>query len=1041
MSSGAPQPKKNLVGTRSYRSHVPVDPNPHIPAAPPRLRAEKQTAEQKQLDKFGAIEKLLKDWPFDTIGDFLAILFYNKPRDEPDPRGTTHAHAVAQFLRGRSNIKMSTILPLMYHHKASFPNKKSPNKHERQQVFATSGPADQSNHARPFMSTWATRLVAAEARKQVGRATRDDPERPDEHARFRAQSNQRTDAQTVTWPALLANFSLAKIHTKYSVRLPLAIFLTEAMAAPSSKGKIFIRKRRPHPIIQVGAIASFILSRNRYANGDLAMTLGVWHFACKAHVDLKRVYCRFGYAVSDTTARNALNSMSDAALKALREEIAEAAKRGERSGALLLDNCQEYCEVYEQGIGRKSELKVGTAGTWVRFDDCAPDAFHAKPYYDKVAQQERKTLTTDSLFDSIDWDHILKIIPLQWVRALVEFVPELHHLLPEINRLFREDYAKRRMRADRKTSCQPLGTNGEHSTETPGMRQAVKDFDNQTGIDSDEPGDLLSWIRGDGASFAAVLNLINLSTPIGTFKNKVATPEIWHTGSTELNSTSANHYGPASSNDPSSLSKCSNIAGFKRPSNVKSCDYYPTVRNLTLIWTAKVLDCWRIHLKVEDLQDYYRDLARKNEVPTVINLLCEAMALVDRYTTQAAIQASLSSTEATDPERLFLRVPVGTPWVAPTTADDVDIPELVDIVEPDTPPAPTLPPQSTEDAPKVHKEKDGFTGDRVLRNSQIFLQDFGWFIEFAHAVPEGDIGRVWEIMKIWIFKFAGSSHQNYMNYLLEVYCMLRYEASKSLSDAILDNWLLNIKGELGRWLPADLHQEHYNKWLEEMLKKHGGEFDSKFYRRTISPCVQHFLDIKEEVETAFDFTPRGQTHTSPHLRPELHLLLTAFKEEEVHLFRSGRSLGHAAVNQFARGWRRLEEDKLAGFLDRSTAVGDFLADIRGGEDRDNEMRSPSPSSSEPRDDSSSLRDVSSPTPSIPRSDVSTRSSDSMRSLAEIDPNEPEDDGEDLSNAQLSSGIGEEAQDEDEGSDEEEEEDDEVVESEEESEEEDDEEEE
>lgn len=81
----------------------------------------------------------------------------------------------------------------------------------------------------------------------------------------------------------------------------------------------------------------------------------------------------------------------------------------------------------------------------------------------------------------------------------------------------------------------------------------------------------------------------------------------------------------------------------------------------------------------------------------------------------------------------------------------------------------------------MHHEKDEFTGNRVLRNSQIFIQDFGCWIEFAHAIPEGDIGRVWEIMKvcfpapgftqlliaqIWIFKYAGSSHQNYMAYLL-----------------------------------------------------------------------------------------------------------------------------------------------------------------------------------------------------------------------------------------------------------------------------------
>jgi hypothetical protein len=262
-------------------------------------------------------------------------------------------------------------------------------------------------------------------------------------------------------------------------------------------------------------------------------------------------------------------------------------------GSLILDNVQEYCDVYEQGIGRQSQLKVGTAGTWVQLEDCAPGAFDAKPYYERVALLERKTLTTDLLFDDINWSHLRLAIPLHWVRVLVEFVPELQPLLQEVNEMFRTDLALHRMREGRKTNCQPLGTNSEHSTETQGMERAIADFDAQTGVSAIEPGKLLSWVRGDGASYAAILRLTKYCAPLGTFQNKIATPELWHTGATDLNSTAANHYGPATSSDPSSLSKCSNVAGLKRPSNVKSCDYYPTVRNLTLIWTAHVLDCWR----------------------------------------------------------------------------------------------------------------------------------------------------------------------------------------------------------------------------------------------------------------------------------------------------------------------------------------------------------------------------------------------------------------------------------------------------------------
>ncbi|KAJ7756790.1 hypothetical protein DFH07DRAFT_742456 [Mycena maculata] len=979
----------------------------------PRLRRPKRSARQKQSDEFSAMEKLLKDSPFKTIGHFLSILFFNPIRGERDPRGTKHSRVVARFLRGRTNIKMSHILPLIYRHKASFPTSKSVDVLEQKEMFATAGPVDQSNHARPYMSTWAVRLVAVEARKQV---VHDNPDDVDGRVQLRAQTNGRTAAHVVSWDELLCHFNLKWLGTKYCIRLPLPWFLTESMSAPKAKGAIFIRKRRPHPTIQVGAIASFVLSRNRYANADLAMVLGVWLFACKSHIDVKRVFSRFGYTVSDTTARNALNSMTIRSLEDLRADVKDATDRGETEHCLLLDNVQQHCDVYEQGIGRKSELKVRTAGTSVKLQDCAPGAFDAEPYHAKVAQQERKTLTTDLLFDDINWTHMRVAIPLHWTRALVEFEPEFQPFLKELSSMFHDELAIHRMQEGRQHKCQPVGTNGERSTETQGMERAIGDFDAQTGTDSTK-GNRLDWLRGDGASYAAFLRLTKYCTPIGKFPNKIATPEIWHTGATDLNSTAANHYGPASSSDPSSLSKCSNITGFKRPSNPKSCDYYPTVRNLTAFWTAHVLDCWRVHFETDDLHTYFHDLAKLGELPDLATLLGEAMVLVDRYATQAAIQISLTKSESLDPSRTN-KVPEGSPWVAPTTSNhpmtinDVDLPGLVEIDEAEPPVAPRVAPKVPEDAPKFHQEKSGFTGDRVLRNSQIFMQDFGWWIEFARAVPEGDIGRVWEIMKIWIFKFAGSSHQNYMAYLLEVYCMLRYEASNDLRNAILNNWLLNIKGELGKWIPADLHQEHYNKWLEDMIQKHGGEFDNKFYRQTISPNVHHFLQIKHEVESAFALEHRGQTHTSPSLQGEIHLLLTAFKEEQVHRFRSGRSMGHAAVNQFARGWRRLEEDKMADFLYKTTVVGDFLTEIRrkenqttegnGTTDEDIEMRSDSPAPSIPESDPGS--DCPSENLSI-RSQHSSSSGDSYRSYISdvIDPNEPEDDGEDLSNAQLRSG--------------------------------------
>ncbi|KAJ6532184.1 hypothetical protein DFH09DRAFT_933468 [Mycena vulgaris] len=974
-----------------------VTPNPSenvsvFSHAQSRLRQPRRSASEKMAEKFQFMEDLLSDLPFDNLGDFLATLFYNRPHGESDPRGSTHSAVVGRFLHGADTKRRSDILPLIYRHRSSYPSINSAHADEQERMFATTGELEDIHNAQPYMSTWATRLVAVEIRRQVGRLTTDDPVDPSHHVQLRATTNGRGKGHVVTWRDF-SYWSLRRLESRYKRpgKGDLPMFMFEAASAPKFvDGVAIVRQRRPHPIIQVGAMASFIISRNRYANGDLALILGIWHFACKSHVDVKRVYCRFGNFVADSTARDALNSMTIASLAELREDVRKALARGEMEHCLLLDNVQEYVPVYEQGIGRVSEMKVGTAGTGVGLQDCAPGAFNAAEYQRRVAKKERAKLTTDSLYDDLDWDHIHRVIPLHWTRVLTVYSPRFKHLTKQISAMFREaPIAKHRMRQGRTTPLQPLSTNSGREMSTPGMLRGVGDFKTQMGINAENQKGLLFWIRGDGGSYANLLRLTKYSAPIGNFEDNISTPEIWHTGSTDLNSTSANHYGPATSSDPSSLSKCSNTAGLKRPSNIKSCDYYPTVRNLTLIWEAHVLDCWRLYYNTDNLYDYIEGLAATNQLPTLESILEDARILCERYTSQAAILRSLSAATSTSSEQ-GNKVPEGSPWVAPFQSATA----TTSGARPTT--------QTADDAPKIHQELPDFDGDRVLRNSEIFLTDFGWWIEFAHAVPEGDIGRVWEIMKLWIFKFAGSSHQNYMAYLLEVYCLLRYEASSDLRNAILNNWLVAVREELGNWLPGDLQQEHYNRWLEDMVQKHGGEFDDKFYRQTISPNVHHFLRLKEEIETAFSLKRRGKTHTSPHLRDELQLLLTMFKEEEIHFFRAGRSMGHAAVNQFARGCRRLEEAKLGEWLLKSTCLGDFFAELNkthqqpsenpDDPDEDALMRSESPASS---------------TASDCPSESSIESSGSSRSfvsqLSSVDANEPENDGEDLSDSRLSSG--------------------------------------
>ncbi|KAJ7675501.1 hypothetical protein B0H17DRAFT_1140257 [Mycena rosella] len=565
-------------------------------------------------------------------------------------------------------------------------------------------------------------------------------------------------------------------------------------------------------------------------------------------------------------------------------------------------------------------------------------------------------MTVESLYDSIDWEHMDNITNLHFVRVLVDFP---HHRLEP-----------------RKKRLQPLSTNSEQQMENKGYQAGFRDFDEQMGIEPEKCDDLLSWNRADGGGHATLMRqkMIQVTTKdiYASYRNAISTPETWHTKSTQLNSAAANHYGPAASPDPSSLSRSSNAANMKRPTDLKKCDFYPTSRSMSMIWDARVLDCWRT--------------CRPPLFAHIDDLLEQASILRERYASQAAYEQALDKAEQ-DGALHRSKFPMGS------AENDIDtempglntIPDIHDPAEDAAVGAepsaeiPTTPePKDSnaeacdaEEGPKVHKEPPGFNGDRILGNSILFLMEFGWWIELNYAIPEGDVGRVFEILKvhilyrrfnvgkesnfetqIFIFTFAGSSNQNYTKYMLDLYALLEFECSPELKEALLNNWLMTLRGEIGTFIEGDIMQEWNNRWLTQISGQRGGDFDDKFYRKTIAPNVLHFLQIKEDIESAFDLKRRSKSHPSPHLRDEIKILLQLYQEEELHSFRSGRSMGHAAVNQFDRGYQRLEDSKLAEYLQHSAEYAELLREMEVL--RDNipaiTVRSPSSTSSSELDE-------------------------------------------------------------------------------------------
>jgi hypothetical protein len=76
----------------------------------------------------------------------------------------------------------------------------------------------------------------------------------------------------------------------------------------------------------------------------------------------------------------------------------------------------------------------------------------------------------------------------------------------------------------------------------------------------------------------------------------------------------------------------------------------------------------RLFYKTDDLENYFANLETAGQLPDLDTILDDATTLADRYTSQAAIQNSMRTAEATSPKNPN-PVPMGTPWSARGSSD------------------------------------------------------------------------------------------------------------------------------------------------------------------------------------------------------------------------------------------------------------------------------------------------------------------------------------------------------------------------------------
>ncbi|KAK1235738.1 hypothetical protein PQX77_001026 [Marasmius sp. AFHP31] len=847
------------------------------PRGKKRRRPDPEVTANKLKKVNGHLERILNDF---TLGEFLTLLFWYQCNKESDLRQSSHRSAVCRFLQGRTSVHPLTVVQKMYHHPASYPSYQCnpASKKQRSMAFSLDISPKNIKFAKPAISSWAAQLSVTQLHRDITRLTQTDTRNPEDVP-------ARISPELVTWDDI-NSFTPERSIATIKRRAPYLYRHLRYLAEPRKSGVPVPRKNRPTDIRILTAFNTLIVGHNRYVNGYFSLPMGVQLFSLQAHTDLRRILCRMGLSVSDSTVQKALEFMTCSEREEMQQSTVEAAGRGESDKSYVFDNVQEHCAVYEGGVCRTTEMKIGTAGTAILNEDCPNGAWDLDDHLSRIVTDSQSALTVDSLMETIDWANYHDAQALYIVKTLVAEVDSLSKLHSKsITERFRAPpLAIHRLPDDRQTKIQPLGTNAEREIEIHGMKACISDFDTQVGFTAAGAEEkLVEWVSGDGATFATMRNLQKYLAPTDlgnreTLRNKIVTPELWHAKDKGLKAIVETHVGPPTSNDPSSLSRLYTLAGFKRPSNPKESDHYPTIRALETIWIAQVLDCWRIELGVGDLNAHFSEL--------------ETLPSLDGLLRKASVIAELQDS---------LKVKIGSAWISSSVSG----------------------PSQEQMGTAEKTDEEAFDGDRSLANSILFKMQMGSWLLLQYAIKDGDIGRVMEQLKIWIFMFAGSSHQPYLSYLLDLHCLLEHQSSPELRAAILNNYLVKFGFS---WHERDLMQEHHNKKLESMVEKAGGDFDGHYYRDMIAPNVDNFIKTADNWETAYGLKHRSGKHTSPATSPEIRVLLAEIKTSQLHLFCSGRSYpGHIAADLFSLGYYRLGvEGKLKAWLKKLSTRLKFI---------------------------------------------------------------------------------------------------------------------
>ncbi|PPQ76949.1 hypothetical protein CVT26_007946 [Gymnopilus dilepis] len=551
------------------------------------------TPRRSPADKLAVVFVALQDVNW-NLGEFLYYVFLSKDEDGKDvSRSTQHSMYASHFLRGTTELTVSTILKLWF----KSPDGRSTSS-DLSEMYSTSVKYTKIKPARAALTSFAAQIVEKELVREAKSAVKPSSGL---HATLKRRGSQRVEWTDISTDTVSRVQGVIKHHQ------PLLWHYTNKIA----EGEV-----RKSGAVQAVRVCTHVISTLDFSRNN-------------APADLMSYGSRVGDMVAYTTVHRSLNDLATFEAMITREHARDPTK----FGFLQFDNVQNYMRQRDHRMGRVNKMNIGIAATYCELEDIDPTWADLDDRRRRVAENKRAELTVDALLKMIDQSHLDLVFSLHWLRVLVNSIPELSR--------WKEHKAKKLQLPIKATKLHPLASSGKNETVTTELKEGLCDFLEQLGQVS---GDYLPRIfvaSGDGLTFQKMLEIQRYlqfhSDPFQSLEILEPVLSVWHAEWTDVSRVFDAHWDTSLSQDPSSLGHSATLVGRPAPSSLKKVDYYPSVDLMYLVLECRMLDCWRNHFKCSDIFEHFKALDSTKTVPEIEELIPIARKLHRAFTSTRAI--------------------------------------------------------------------------------------------------------------------------------------------------------------------------------------------------------------------------------------------------------------------------------------------------------------------------------------------------------------------------------------------------------------------